>query len=444
MYRSMLANRRVLVVLDDAGSESQVHQLLPGSPTCGVVVTSRTRLTGLAGSHLVDVDFMDSDDALELLGRIIGTQRLQSEPVAAAALVDVVGGLPLALRIIGARLAARPHWTLASMVGRLADERHRLDELVHGDMVVRASLSLTYDGLEPDTCRVMRLMSLLEAESLPAWTASALTDDERHRGFDLLERLVDAQLLDVVGSDVTGLPRYRFHDLIRLFAKEQLAVHESPATQLASVERVAGGWLAIAEQAHQRLYGGDFTVLHGNGRRWQPHAPYLDQVLQDPLGWLESERPNICAAVLQAADAGLDELCWDLAMTLVTLFETRSYLDEWQHDARTSAGGDAQGGQQARHRGVAVLAGIAAPEPEADGVDPRVAGTRSGAVPGGGRPARPRAGPPHARHAGVQRGPPGARLEDLRAVAGRFQTGRRRRRSGVRGVAARPAVTRPR
>ncbi|SFR21294.1 DNA-binding transcriptional activator of the SARP family [Lentzea waywayandensis] len=330
MYRSMLANRRVLVVLDDAGSESQVHQLLPGSPTCGVVVTSRTRLTGLAGSHLVDVDFMDSDDALELLGRIIGTQRLQSEPVAAAALVDVVGGLPLALRIIGARLAARTHWSLASMVGRLADERHRLDELVHGDMVVRASLSLTYDGLEPDTCRVMRLMSLLEAESLPVWTASALTDDDRHRGFDLLERLVDAQLLDVVGSDITGLPRYRFHDLIRLFAKEQLAVHEAPATQLASVERVAGGWLAMAEQAHQRLYGGDFTVLHGNGRRWQPSAPYLDQVLQDPLGWLESERPNICAAVLQAADAGLDELCWDLAMTLVTLFETRSYLDDWQ------------------------------------------------------------------------------------------------------------------
>lgn len=330
MYRSMLANRRVLVVLDDACSESQVHQLLPGSPTCGVVVTSRTRLTGLAGSHLVDVDCLNPGDALELLRRIIGTQRLQGEPVAASALVDVVGGLPLALRIIGARLAARPHWTLASMVGRLDDERHRLDELVHGDMVVRASLSLTYDGLDPDTCRVMRLMSLPQAESLPVWTASALTDDDRHRGFDLLERLVDAQLLDVVGSDVTGLPRYRFHGLIRLFAKEQLAVHESPATRLAAVERVAGGWLAMAEQAHQRLYGGDFTVLHGDGRRWQPHAPYLGQVLQDPLGWLESERPNLCAAVLQAADAGLDELCWDLATTLVTLFETRSYLDDWQ------------------------------------------------------------------------------------------------------------------
>ncbi|SES31136.1 DNA-binding transcriptional activator of the SARP family [Lentzea xinjiangensis] len=331
MYRSMLANRRVLVVLDDAASESQVHQLLPGSPTCGVIVTSRTRLTGLAGSHLVDVDFMDSGDALELLRRIIGVQRLGSEPVAAAALADVMGGLPLALRIIGARLAARPHWTLASMVGRLSDERHRLDELVHGDMVVRASLSLTYDGLAAETRRVMRLMSLLEAESLPVWTASALTDDERHRGFDMLERLVDAQLLDVAGSDVTGLPRYRFHDLIRLFAKEQLAVHEAPAAQLAAVERVTGGWLAMAEQAHKKLYGGDFTVLHGHGQRWQPHASYVGQVLEDPLGWLESERQSLCAAVFQAADAGLDELCWDLATTLVTLFETRSYCDDWQH-----------------------------------------------------------------------------------------------------------------
>ncbi|MCR3754186.1 DNA-binding transcriptional activator of the SARP family [Lentzea californiensis] len=330
MYRSMLANRRVLVVLDDAGSESQVHQLLPGSPTCGVMVTSRARLTGLAGSHLVEVDFMNSDDARELLGRIIGRQRLEREPAAVEALIEVVGGLPLALRIIGARLAARPHWSLASMVGRLADERHRLDELAHGDMVVRASLSLTYDGLEPDARRVMRLMSLLETESLPVWTATALTDDPHH-GFDLVERLVDAQLLDVVGNDVTGLPRYRFHDLIRLYAKEQLAEHEAPATQLASVERVAGGWLAMAEQAHQRLYGGDFTLLHGQGRRWQPHAQYVDQVLQDPMGWLESERANLCAAVLQAADAGLDELCWDLAMTLVTLFETRSCFDDWQH-----------------------------------------------------------------------------------------------------------------
>jgi DNA-binding SARP family transcriptional activator len=330
MYRSMLANRRVLVVLDDAGSESQVQQLLPGSPTCGVIVTSRARLTGLAGSHLVEVDCMSSDDARELLGRIIGRQRLEREPAAVPALIDVVKGLPLALRIIGARLAARPHWSLASMAGRLADERYRLDELVHGDMVVRVSLSLTYNGLDPDARRVMRLMSLLEAESLPVWTATALTNDPDH-GFDLVERLVDAQLLDVVDNDVTGLPRYRFHDLIRLYGKEQLAEHETPATQLAAVERVAGGWLAMAEQAHRRLYGGDFTLLHGQGKRWQPHAPYLDQVLQDPMGWLESERPNLCAAVLQAADAGLDELCWDLAMTLVTLFETRSCFDDWQH-----------------------------------------------------------------------------------------------------------------
>ncbi|SDO61305.1 DNA-binding transcriptional activator of the SARP family [Lentzea jiangxiensis] len=329
MYRSMLAHRRVLVVLDDAASESQVHQLLPGSPSCGVIVTSRARLTGLAGSHLVEVDCMNSDDSRELLGRIIGRQRLESEPVAVPALIDAVGGLPLALRIIGARLAARPHWPLASLVGRLSDERHRLDELAHGDMVVRASLSLTYDGLAPEARRMMRLMSLLEAENLPSWTASALTNDD-HRSFDLVERLVDAQLVDVVGTDITGLPRYRFHDLIRLYAKEQAAAHETLDTQLTSVERVVGGWLAMAEQAHRRLYGGDFTLLHGHGKRWQPPAQHLDQVLQDPMSWLESEHQNLCAAVLQAADAGLDELCWDLAITLVTLFESRSRFDDWQ------------------------------------------------------------------------------------------------------------------
>jgi DNA-binding SARP family transcriptional activator len=125
MYRTLLASRRVLVVLDDAASEQQVLPLLPGSSTCAVLITSRVRLTALSGGHRVELDAMSPDRALALLTRVLGAERVEREPAAAKELIRTVGALPLALRIIAARLAARPHWTLACMVQRLASERHR-------------------------------------------------------------------------------------------------------------------------------------------------------------------------------------------------------------------------------------------------------------------------------------------------------------------------------
>src|SRR5215475_55841 len=123
LYRSLLAGRRMLVVLDDAGSEAQVRPLLPGSAGCAVLVTSRARLAGLEGAWLVDLELLESAQAVELLGRIVGPGRLAAEPAAAAELARLCGYLPLALRVAGARLAARPHWRLGQLVDRLADER---------------------------------------------------------------------------------------------------------------------------------------------------------------------------------------------------------------------------------------------------------------------------------------------------------------------------------
>ncbi|MEU6485718.1 BTAD domain-containing putative transcriptional regulator [Streptomyces sp. NPDC046887] len=344
MYRTLLAARRVLVVLDDAASESQVRPLLPGGSRCAVLVTSRVRLTGLPGAHRVELDVLGTGHALELLGRVIGADRVEREAVAAEALVGTVGGLPLALRIVAARLAARPHWTLASMVHRLANERHRLDELTHGEMTMRASLSLTHDGLRPDDRRLLRLLSLAQGPSLPGWLAGALLDDDRPFPSDLLEPLVDVQMLDVVGVESTGGFRYRFHEIIRVFAREQLAAHDEPAVQSAALRRMMGGWMALAEEAHRRVYGGDFTVLHGSAPRWTPPAAYRDELLVQPLEWLDSEHANLVQAVEHAAAEQLDELCWDLATTLVTLFEVRGYLDDWERthrlalDAARSAG----------------------------------------------------------------------------------------------------------
>ncbi|MEN3361066.1 MAG: hypothetical protein V7637_5048 [Mycobacteriales bacterium] len=330
MYRSLLADKRVLVVLDDVATESQVTPLLPGSGSCAVIVTSRARLTGIPGGRLLDVGVLGGDQALAMLASVVGAERVGREPAAADALVRVVGGLPLALRIVAARLAARPHWSLASMLGRLADERRRLDELSHGDMMMRASLSLTYDGLQPPAARLFRLLGIVTAESVPAWVGAALLDEDALESASLLELLVDTQLLDVAGLDLNGEPRYAFHDIIRLFAGERLARSEDAGARQAALVRVLGGWLALLEAAHRKLHGGDFTVLRGSSPRWTPPAEVTAVVVADPLRWLDAERPNLCAAVGQAADAGLHEQAWEIAVYLVMLFETFSYLDDWQ------------------------------------------------------------------------------------------------------------------
>jgi tetratricopeptide (TPR) repeat protein len=330
MYRTLLATRAVLIVLDDAAAESQVAPLLPGAGPCAVIVTSRARLTALPGAHWIELDILGTGQALELLGQVIGADRVSREYEAAIALARTVGGLPLALRIVAARLAARPHWSLASMVDRLANERHRLDELAHGEMTVRASLSLTHDGLSWTDRRLLRLLSLAQGSTLPGWLAGALLDDHRAQPSDLMEGLVDVQMLDVVGVSYGDEFHYRLHEIIKMFAHEELEANDSAEDRQAAVGRMVGGWLAIAERAHRRIYGGDYTILRGGALRWQPPEAYVDRLLADPLEWMDSEHVNLCHAIGDAAQAGLDESCWELAVTLVTLFETRGYHDLWE------------------------------------------------------------------------------------------------------------------
>ncbi|WP_051043047.1 AfsR/SARP family transcriptional regulator [Nocardiopsis xinjiangensis] len=327
LYRTVLAQRRVLIILDDAATEQQFLPLLPGSSSCGVVVTSRARLTGVPGSHVVELDVLTMDQSLQLLERSLGAERVEAEREEAEELVRTVGRLPLALRIVAARLAARPHWTLASLLDRLTDERDRLDELEHGDLTVRASLSLTYDGMSEYDRRLLRRLSALDGSSIPGWVAGALLDDHRRSPADLVESLVDAQMLDVATLG-PGAPHYRFHDVIRVFAREKL-FDEAPEERAGAVERLCGAWLAMAEEAHRRVYGGDHLLVHGDAPRWHPPEKVMEAELQRPMDWLDSERANLCSTVGLAADAGLDELCWDLASSLVTLFERRSYLSLW-------------------------------------------------------------------------------------------------------------------
>ena len=166
VYRNLLADRKVLVVLDDAVGESQVSPLLPGSGAAAVIITSRSRLAGLAGATHVEVNVFDAGKSLDLLARIAGDDRVQTQSQAAAEVAEQCGHLPLALRIAGARLAARPHWSIQQLADRLADETRRLDELSHGDMGIRPSISLSYDSASEQARRLFRRLALLDAAGL--------------------------------------------------------------------------------------------------------------------------------------------------------------------------------------------------------------------------------------------------------------------------------------
>ncbi|WP_240495104.1 NB-ARC domain-containing protein [Streptomyces showdoensis] len=329
LFRNLIADRRMLIVLDDAIDEEQVRWLLPGSSNCPVLITSRSRLAGLEGASSVQIDVFSTEQALELLSRILGAERVHSELPSALQLIELCGNLALALRIVAARLAARPHWPLSKMVARLRDESQRLDELTHGGVGVRAGLAMVYQGLPADAQRLFRRLSMLEAAEFSSWVAAPLLDVAVAEAEDVLEILVDAQLVDV--EVVRGRrPRYRLHDLVRVYSQECLAEHENTAERSVVLGRVLSTWLLLVEEAHRRAYGGDHTLIHGDAPRLALDASVLDRELDDPLRWFEDERASLITAVRQAAGAGLDELCWDLALTLVTLFEMYGYFDDWR------------------------------------------------------------------------------------------------------------------
>ena len=205
LLRSRLAGRRMCVVLDDAGSEAQVRPLLPGAGACAVLVTSRLRLPGLAGAKPVDVDLLPEDEGARLLEGIVGAERVAAEPESAAAILRQCGHLPLAIRVAGAKLTHRPGWTLRLLADRLRDEHRRLDELRVGDLAVRASVTLSYDLLPMSAATAFRGLGLLGPVQFPARVVAALL--ARPYADDVLDVLVDAHLVELIGSDLAPASR---------------------------------------------------------------------------------------------------------------------------------------------------------------------------------------------------------------------------------------------
>jgi DNA-binding SARP family transcriptional activator len=333
LYRSLLAGRRVLVVLDDAASEQQVRPLLPGSASCAVLVTTRNRLAGLAGVHWAELDMLTRAEATELLARIIGPDRVAAEPAAAELLIEQTGRMPLALRVAGARLATRRHWTVEQFAARLADERRRLDELVAGDQEVRASIALSYHALdEPDRITLRRL-GLLGLADFPSWVVAALLDVPEQRGENVIERLLDAQLIEFARTDQAGQTRYRLHDLIRIYAHDRALAEEKSDTGRAAVGRVISGWLRLVNKINTALPTGGTKLRPPEDPAGETGPRPTDasrRAAANPHGWLEAEQHALIASVERAAALDLADAAADLASALCgSLFATDNMFDAW-------------------------------------------------------------------------------------------------------------------
>ncbi|WP_329384072.1 AfsR/SARP family transcriptional regulator [Streptomyces sp. NBC_01351] len=297
LYRSALDGRRILVLLDNARDAAQVRPLLPGTAGCATLVTSRVRMAGLAGAHLVDLDVMSPEEALQLFTRIVGEERVRAERQAALDVVGACGFLPLAIRIAASRLAARRTWTVSVLAAKLADERRRLDELQAGDLAVKATFELGYGQLEPAQQRAFRLLGLADGPDISLAAAAAALDLPEHDTEDLLEALVDCSLLE---SAAPG--RYRFHDLVRLYARACAERDEQPPSgREATLDRLLDFYLATASRVYALERPGDRLPAHLS----DTHYPGLDFAdSRAALDWLYSEADPLLACVRQASVRG--------------------------------------------------------------------------------------------------------------------------------------------
>ena len=227
LYRTTLTGRRVLILLDNAKDAAQVRSLLPGSSSCAVLVTTRNRTSDLASTRFLELNVLEDTEALALFARIVGEERAAAEPDATAEILVACAGLPLAIRICAARLAARRSWRIATLAGRPRNVHRRLDELKTGDLAVRASFQVSYDSLRTagngiDPARAFRLLGLWQGTWISLSAAAALLGEPEDDVADVLEALVDVNLLESPAPD-----QYRFHDLLKVYAMERAQAEET-------------------------------------------------------------------------------------------------------------------------------------------------------------------------------------------------------------------------
>ncbi|MGV4927954.1 tetratricopeptide repeat protein [Streptomyces sp. BHT-5-2] len=331
LWRSATAGLRVAVMLDNALSAAQVRPLLTGAAGGLVVVTSRRRLTslGVDGAAFHQLGLLEGASAVELLARRIGVQRVDRERAEAREVAALCAGLPLALCLAAARLAARPQQPLAAMVGTLGAGGGALTALrAEGERAVRTVLDESYRALPPDAARAYRCLGLAPVVMFDRRVAACACGVTPEEIGPLLDELVENNLVEDLPSDrIDGTERFRMHDLVRAHADETAAGADSPNQRQAVVRRVTDLYLATATAAEALL-----TPSHRRLSRTYDFEPEPPPVFDDEaaaLDWLDSERSNLMAMVRIAAESGWDSTAWQLVDAMFPLFLRLRPYDLW-------------------------------------------------------------------------------------------------------------------
>ncbi len=326
LYRSLLADRRILVVLDNAATSEQVRPLLPGSQTSVVLITSRSRLSGLVIRDGVDrmvLGVLSQEESVSLLRGIIGADKVDAEPGEALVLAEQCSYLPLALRIVAERAVLRSHLRLSDLTRELSAERDRLDALSIDEdelVEVRSVFSWSYRSLPRDSARMFRLLGLHAGPDIGLDAAAALAGVNRARARRLLDSLAGLHLIQEVRPD-----RYRFHDLLRAYAVERVEADEPQDDRAASVRRLLLWYLENAYAAYRAILPqGRPVPMESEPIGAEPFAD-----LDAALSWCEAERANLLDAQRLAEEWRHFDIVWKLAIALMAFFERFSYWHDW-------------------------------------------------------------------------------------------------------------------
>ncbi|WP_433205236.1 ATP-binding protein [Dactylosporangium sp. CS-047395] len=330
LYRSILSNRRVLVLLDNASKVGQVRPLLPGTASCMVVVTSRIDLPGLVvrdGARRINLDVLSTDDAVGLLRRAMVPHRGPDSDEALAELAHLCAYLPLALRIAAERAAARPRMPLDALIQDLKDESRvwrALSADEDGVDAVHTVFSWSYRALPEDTARLFRLLGLHPGQEISLLAAAALADVPVEKARQLVESLIGAHLLSETSYD-----RYQFHDLLRAYAGEQARQTETPEELHAATARLCRWYvkaMAAAALPHDTFYADDWAVIPPpTDTTGLPTFANFDQAMI----WFIAETDNLVAVSTLAAEAGLDDVAWVLPALIRTPYMDRQSIRGW-------------------------------------------------------------------------------------------------------------------
>jgi DNA-binding SARP family transcriptional activator/tetratricopeptide (TPR) repeat protein len=316
LWRAEVADRRVLVVLDNAHSTAQVLPLLPGSPGCAVLVTSRRRLVGLDGAEVLSLDPLPEPDAIALFGMVAGGDRTRGEPAAVAEVVQLCGHLPLAIGITAARLRSRPIWTVMHLAARLHDERGRPTLLDAEDRSVTAAFDLSYVDLMAEQQRLFLLLGLHPGTDIDAYAAAALAGLPAAVAGRLLDTLCDVHLLIE-----HQLGRYRFHDLVRDFARARADTDLDEPGRDAARDQLLDYYLYVTELASHRLTPAR-RQLGPDPVRPPTDVPAMSQ-LAESLSWFQAEHNNLPAIARVAAAHSTNDRGWQIPRNIA------GYL--WRH-----------------------------------------------------------------------------------------------------------------